>query len=55
MWTLQDQHNRMRQALKLSADAVIHSFLYTFGTRLGRFTDAFTIMKVMGHSTVLVS
>jgi integrase len=56
IWTLEDQHKRMRQALKLPADAVIHSFRHTFGTRLGETgADAFTIMKVMGHSTVAVS
>ncbi len=56
IWTLEDQHKRMRQALKLPADAVIHSFRHTFGTRLGATgADAFTIMKVMGHSTVVVS
>ena len=56
IWTLQDQHKRMRQALKLPADAVIHSFRHTFGTRLGEAgADAFTIMKAMGHSSVLVS
>ena len=44
IWTLEDQHRRMRQALKLSADAVIHSFRHTFGTRLGETgADAFTI------------
>jgi len=56
IWTLEDQHKDMRQALKLPADAVIHSFRHTFGTRLGETgADAFTIMKVMGHSTVVVS
>jgi integrase len=56
IWTMEDQHKRMRQALKLPADAVIHSFRHTFGTRLGETgADAFTIMKVMGHSTVVVS
>jgi integrase len=54
--TLEDQHKRMKEALKLPADAVIHSFRHTFGTRLGETgADAFTIMKVMGHSTVVVS
>jgi integrase len=54
IWTLEDQHKRMRQALKLPADAVIHSFRHTFGTRLGEAgPDAFTIMKAMGHSTVV--
>jgi integrase len=56
IWTLEDQHKHMRQALKLPADAVIHSFRHTFGTRLGATgADAFTIMKVMGHSRVVVS
>jgi integrase len=56
IWTLEDQHKHMRQALKLPADAVIHSFRHTFGTRLGEAgADAFTIMKAMGHSSVLVS
>jgi integrase len=56
IWTLEDQHKRMKEALKLPADAVIHSFRHTFGTRLGETkADAFTIMKVMGHSTVVVS
>jgi len=56
IWTLEDQHRRMREALKLPADAVIHSFRHTFGTRLGEAgADAFTLMKVMGHSTVVVS
>jgi len=35
IWTLEDQHKRMSEALKLPPDAVIHSFRYTFGTRLG--------------------
>jgi hypothetical protein len=46
----------MRQALKLPVDAVIHSFRHTFGARLGEAgADAFTIMKVMGHSSVVLS
>lgn len=56
IWTLEDQRKRMRQALKLPTDAVIHSFRHTFGTRLGETgANALTIMKVMGHSTALVS
>ena len=56
IWTLEDQHQRMRQPLKLPTDAVIHSFRHTFGMRLGETkADEFTIMKVMGHSTVVVS
>jgi len=54
--TLEEQHKRMRRGLNLPADAVIHSFRHTFGTRLGETgADAFTIMKVMGYSTVVVS
>jgi len=35
---------------------VLHSVRHTFGTRLGESgADAFTIMKLMGHSTVTVS
>jgi integrase/recombinase XerC len=56
IWTLEDQHKQMREALKLPGDAVIHSFRHTFGTRLGEAgADAFTIMRIMGDSTVVVS
>ena len=45
----------MRKALGLR-ECVIHSFRYTFGTRLGEAgADAFTIMRAMGHSSVTVS
>ena len=38
------------------ADFVLHSLRHTFGTRLGESgADAFTIMKLMGHSTITVS
>jgi site-specific recombinase XerD len=53
---LDSRHKRMRQALKLPAAAVIHSFRHTFGTRLGEAgADAFSIVKTMGHSSLLVS
>lgn len=56
IYTLEDQHKRMKAALTLPKDAVIHSFRHTFGTRLGEAgADAFTIMKAMGHSSVVVS
>jgi hypothetical protein len=42
--------------LKLPTDFVPHSLRHTFGTRLGESgADAFTIMKLMGHSTITVS
>ena len=37
-------------------DFVLHSLRHTFGTRLGESgADAFTIMRLMGHSSVTVS
>jgi len=42
--------------LKLPADFVLHSLRHTFGSRLGEAgADAFTIMRLMGHSNVTVS
>lgn len=53
---LNQQHSKLRDTLKLPEDFVPHSFRHTYGTRLGEGgADAFTIMKLMGHSTVLVS
>lgn len=53
---LDQQHARLRQVIKLPVDFVLHSLRHTFGTRLGEAgADAFTIMKLMGHSTVTVS
>jgi integrase len=53
---LDQQHLRLRKLLKLPSDFVLHSLRHTFGTRLGESgADAFTIMKLMGHSTVTVS
>ena len=53
---LDQQHARVRTLLKLSGDFVLHSLRHTFGTRLGESgADAFTIMKLMGHSSVTVS
>jgi integrase len=55
IYTLEAQHSRLREKQKL-ADRVIHSFRHTLGTRLGEAgADALTIMRVMGHSTVIVS
>jgi len=53
---LGQQQKRVRELLKLPADFVLHSLRHTFGTRLGEAgADAFTIMRLMGHSTVTVS
>jgi len=53
---LDQQHAEVRKALGLPSDFVLHSLRHTFGTRLGETgTDAFTIMKLMGHSSVAIS
>jgi integrase len=54
--SLDHQHDDVRQALKLPADFVIHSLRHTMLTRLGEAgADAFTIMRIAGHSSVTVS
>ena len=53
---LDHPHSRVRTLPKLRSDCVLHSLRYTFGTRLGESgADAFTIMRLIGHSTVTVS
>jgi integrase len=54
--TVRDQHQVLREKLKLPADFVIHSMRHTFLTRLGESgAGAFEIMRVAGHSSVTVS
>jgi integrase len=55
--TSQDhQHDDVRDNLKLSKDFVVHSLRHTMLTRLGEAgADAFTIMRIAGHSSVTVS
>jgi integrase len=49
-------HERVREALGLPSEFVLHSLRHTFGTRLGEAdADAFTIMRIMGHSSITVS
>lgn len=51
-----EQHRSVRDLLKFPKEFVPHSLRHTFGTRLGESgADAFTIMKLMGHSTITVS
>jgi integrase len=54
--SLDHQHDDVRAALKLPKDFVIHSLRHTMLTRLGEAgADAFTIMRIAGHSSVTVS
>jgi integrase len=53
---LDQQHAKIRSELAFPVEFVLHSLRHTFGTRLGEAgADAFTIMKLMGHSTITVS
>jgi len=49
-------HQKARAAVGLGRDFVIHSLRHTMLTRLGESgVDAFTIMRIAGHSSVTVS
>lgn len=54
--SLDHQHKDLREVLKMTGEFVLHSLRHTYGTRLGEAgADAFTIMRLMGHSSVTVS
>ena len=54
--TLGKMHGEVTKALKLSKEFVLHSLRHSMLTRLGESgADAFTIMRLAGHSTVVVS
>lgn len=54
--SIDHQHDKVRDTLKLPKDFVVHSLRHTMLTRLGEDgADAFTIMKIAGHSSVTVS
>jgi integrase len=54
--SLNHQHVKVRRLLGLSEDFVIHSLRHTMLTRLGEAgIDAFTIMRIAGHSSITVS
>ena len=54
--SIDHQHADVRDTLKLSEEFVVHSLRHTMLTRLGEAgADAFTIMKIAGHSSVTVS
>ena len=55
-FTLAHQHARVRKEMGMDVNFVIHSFRHTMLTRLGEAgVDAFTIMRIAGHSTITVS
>ncbi len=54
--SLDHQHDAIRTALELPKDFVIHSLRHTMLTRLGEAgAEAFTIMRIAGHSSVTIS
>ncbi len=55
-WGADNLHRDVRSDLGYGKEFVLHSLRHTFGTRLGESgADAFTIMRLMGHSSVTVS
>jgi integrase len=49
-------HLKLRTELKLATDFVLHLLRHTMLSRLGESgVDAFTIMRIAGHSTIVVS
>lgn len=56
IYTLDSAHARVRAALRMPKEFVLHSLRHTFGSRLAESgADSFTIMKAMGHCSVVVS
>ncbi len=54
--SLDHLQKELRETLKMSGEFVLHSLRHSYGTRLGEAgADAFTIMRLMGHSSVTVS
>lgn len=54
--SLDHLHKKLRATLKMPAGFVLHSLRHTYGTRLGEGgADAFSIMRLMEHSSVTIS
>jgi integrase len=54
--SLDHLHKELRDLLKMPPEFVLHSLRHTYGTRLGEGgADAFSIMRLMGHSSVTIS
>ena len=55
-FTLAQQHSTLRRNLKLPKDFVLHSLRHTVLSQLGASgVDAFTIMRIAGHSSITIS
>jgi integrase len=55
-FTLSSQHERVKKALKLPDDFVLHSLRHTMLTNLAASgADAFVIQRVAGHSSIVIS
>jgi integrase len=53
--SLNHQYQKIRKLLKLPQEFVLHSLRHTMLTRLGESgADAFTIMRIAGHSSITV-
>jgi integrase len=53
---LNRMHQKVRTTLRLPVEFVLHSLRHTMLSRLGEAgVDAFTIMRIAGHSSVTVS
>ncbi len=55
-FTLAQQHSTLRRNLKLPKDFVLHSLRHTVLSQFGASgVDAFTIMRIAGHSSITIS
>lgn len=49
-------HRELRETLRMAPDYVLHLLRHTYGKRLGKGgADAFSIMRLMGQSSVTIS
>jgi integrase len=51
-WVLESQMGRLRDKIKIDADAGLHTLRHTFLTEAGEYTDAFTLQYIAGHDTI---